>query len=80
MQLITEPRRGSLAPQAQDDDSLLSANQTRARIGGVSTMCIWRWVRDERVKFPPPIKINNRNYWRLGDLRAWQAEHAQKAA
>ena len=28
---------------------------------GVSTMTIWRWVRDGRL--PPPQKINGRNYW-----------------
>jgi predicted DNA-binding transcriptional regulator AlpA len=39
-------------------------------------MCIWRWMRDPRVQFPAPVKINRRNYWRLGDLRRWQAERA----
>jgi predicted DNA-binding transcriptional regulator AlpA len=63
-----------------DDDALLTSDTTRARIGGVSTMCIWRWMRDPRVQFPLPIKINRRNYWRLGDLRRWQAEQAQRAA
>jgi len=57
-----------------DDDVLLNAQQTRARVGNVSAMCIWRWIRDDRVKFPPPTKINRRNYWRLGDLRRWQAQ------
>jgi predicted DNA-binding transcriptional regulator AlpA len=57
-----------------DDDVLLTAAQTRARVGCVSAMCIWRWMRDARVQFPVPVKINNRNYWRLGDLRRWQAE------
>jgi predicted DNA-binding transcriptional regulator AlpA len=63
-----------------DDDVLLTAAQTRARVGHVSAMCIWRWMRDPRVQFPAPIKINNRNYWRLGDLRRWQAARVQKAA
>lgn len=59
-----------------DDDDLLTSTQTRARIGGVSAMCIWRWMRDDRVRFPPPIQINKRNYWRLGDLRRWQTARA----
>jgi hypothetical protein len=42
-------------------------------------MCIWRWMRDPRVRFPAPVKINNRNYWRVGDLRRWQAERAAEA-
>ncbi len=63
-----------------DDDTLLTSNQTRARVGGVSHMCLWRWMRDERVLFPQPIQINRRNYWRLGDLRRWQAARTQKVA
>ena len=63
-----------------DDDTLLTSNQTRARVGNVSHMCIWRWVRDERVQFPAPVQINRRNYWRLGDLRRWQAAQAEKKA
>jgi predicted DNA-binding transcriptional regulator AlpA len=43
-------------------------------------MCVWRWMRDARVMFPTPVKINNRNYWRVGDLRQWQAERVTKAA
>jgi predicted DNA-binding transcriptional regulator AlpA len=39
-------------------------------------MCIWRWMRDPRVQFPAPLKINGRNYWRIGDLRRWQADRA----
>jgi predicted DNA-binding transcriptional regulator AlpA len=63
-----------------DDDALLTSAQTRARMGGVSTMCIWRWMRDPRVRFPHPVKINSRNYWRIGDLRRWQAESVTKPA
>jgi len=28
---------------------------------GVSTITVWRWVRDHRLE--PPKKINGRNYW-----------------
>jgi predicted DNA-binding transcriptional regulator AlpA len=67
-------------PLALNDDVLLTGTQTRARVGGVTTMCIWRWMRDPRVQFPQPIRINSRNYWRLGDLRRWQAERVAKVA
>src|SRR6476661_6274397 len=63
-----------------DDDAWLTSAQTRGRTGNVSNMCLWRWMRDERVRFPAPVKINGRNYWRLGDLRRWQAEQAAKGA
>jgi predicted DNA-binding transcriptional regulator AlpA len=74
---IREPRRARDPPL--DDDLFLTSRQTRARVGGVSAMCIWRWIRDPRVQFPAPVKINHRSYWRLGDLRRWQAERASKS-
>lgn len=77
-QEYTKSRKASQAPV--DDDTLLTSAQARARVGGVTAMCIWRWMRDPRVVFPPSIKINSRNYWRLGDLRRWQAERVTKAA
>jgi predicted DNA-binding transcriptional regulator AlpA len=79
LQTITSSQAVKTTPAA-DDDTLLTSNQTRARVGNVSNMCIWRWMRDERVLFPQPIQINRRNYWRLGDLRRWQAARTQKAA
>ncbi len=72
----TEVRKASRPEPPLDDDVLLTAAQTRARVGGVSAMCIWRWMRDPRVQFPAPTRINRRNYWRLGALRRWQAERA----
>jgi len=32
---------------------------------GVTTMTVWRWVRDGRL--PQPEKINGQNYW-SGDV------------
>lgn len=75
-QVHPELRRQS-APDL-DDEALLNSAQTKARCGNVTDMCIWRWLRDPRVQFPQPVKINKRNYWRLGDLRAWQAEHRSR--
>ena len=81
MQTVEAIERRKAKPQPTlDDDSLLTSAQTRARCGGVSTMCVWRWMRDERVQVPGPVKINGRNYWRLGDLRQWQAAQRGKAA
>jgi predicted DNA-binding transcriptional regulator AlpA len=79
LQTVETSRALAIASSA-DDDTLLTSNQARARVGNVSHMCIWRWIRDERVQFPQPIQINRRNYWRLGDLRRWQAERIQKVA
>lgn len=51
------------------DDVLVTSRQVRARIGGVTAMCVWRWTRDG--KFPAPMRINGRNYWRASVVRAW---------
>jgi hypothetical protein len=34
--------------------------QVRARYGGVSDMTLWRWLHDEQLGFPQPIRINGR--------------------
>ena len=78
------PVAPGIAPQSPrappaEDEVLLTGTQTRARFGDVSAMCIWRWMRDPHVQFSAPIKINARNYWRLGDLRRWHAERIAKA-
>lgn len=73
-------------PQAKptqliDDDTLLTSAQVRARVGGVSNMCIWRWTRDERVQFPAPdVVINSRKYWYAATIRRFNAGRAVKAA
>jgi predicted DNA-binding transcriptional regulator AlpA len=68
------------ASTATDDDTLLTSAQVRGRIGGVSTMCIWRWLRDPKVQFPQPVRIGGkaRNYWRLGDIRDWQMRQTKQ--
>lgn len=42
---------------------LLTARQLRTKLGGVSNMTIWRWMHNPSLDFPPPIKLNRRNYW-----------------
>jgi predicted DNA-binding transcriptional regulator AlpA len=56
----------------QDTQTYLPAAQVRARYG-VSDMSLWRWLKNEDLAFPHPIRINNRRFWRLSDLRAWEA-------
>jgi hypothetical protein len=64
-----------------DDETLLTTAQTRVQVGGVSTMCLWRWQRDPRVNFPAPdMTINRRNYWYVGTIRRWKASQVRAAA
>jgi hypothetical protein len=67
-------------PLPLDDETLLTSAQVRRRYGDCSAMCIWRWQRDEYVRFPAPVKINTRNYWTLGSLRRWDAEREAQLA
>ena len=49
-----------------------NAGQVRARYGGVSDMTLWRWLHDEELRFPQPIRINGRRFWKEDDLTAWE--------
>jgi predicted DNA-binding transcriptional regulator AlpA len=50
----------------------LQSSAVRTRYG-VSDMTIWRWLHRGDLGFPVPIRINNRRFWRLTDLEAWEA-------
>jgi predicted DNA-binding transcriptional regulator AlpA len=49
-------------------DRLINRRELRQRIP-VSDMSVWRWIR--AGIFPAPLKINNRNYWRLNEVLAF---------
>jgi predicted DNA-binding transcriptional regulator AlpA len=57
----------SSSPQAY-----LPAALVRARYG-VSDMSLWRWLRDDALGFPHPIRINKKRFWKLTDLESWEA-------
>lgn len=46
----------------------------------ISPATFWRWIKNG--KFPKPVKMGaNSTFWRVGDVRAWMADHlAQSAA
>ena len=43
---------------------------------GVSTRSVERWQRDSKLDFPKPILINNRKYWPLSSIEAWERKRA----
>ncbi|MGH6866402.1 MAG: helix-turn-helix transcriptional regulator [Methyloceanibacter sp.] len=53
-------------------ERFLPSAAVRARYS-VSDMSLWRWLRDEALAFPQPIRINGRRFWRLADLEEWEA-------
>jgi hypothetical protein len=36
-------------------------------------MTLWRRLHDERLKFPRPVVVNGRRYFKLSDIEAWEA-------
>lgn len=59
------------------DESLIAGRPLRKLLGNCSEMHIWRLLNEEKYQalaFPKPIKINDRNYWRLGAIRHWIRE------
>ena len=71
----SELREASLAPAVADDEVLLTATQVCTRLGGISLMTLWRWLKSDVVRFPrPTLVLNSRRYWSAGSIRRWLAE------
>ncbi len=58
-------------------EDMLPAAQVLARYQ-VSDMTLFRWLKDARLSFPQPIRINGRRYWRLADLQAFEVRQAAR--
>jgi predicted DNA-binding transcriptional regulator AlpA len=50
----------------------LNAAQVRERYGGISDMTLWRWLRDGKLAFPRPHRINRLRYWKVSELLEWE--------
>lgn len=61
-------------PQVSEDAGriYLNATQVRTRYGGISDMALWRWLQDNDLGFPQPIRINGRRFWLVSNLVAWE--------
>jgi len=59
--------------------TFLPASQVRIRYG-VSDMTLWRWLRNEQLNFPRPLRINGRRFWKRTDLESWEASRAAESA
>jgi hypothetical protein len=80
-QECAELRTASQPADPLNDDFMMDSATTRAICGGVSNMCLWRWTRDPRVRFPAPdLVINGRRYWKVTTIRRWKAERVAKQA
>lgn len=43
-------------------DQLVLDTNVAKEFGGVSLMTLYRWTKDPRLGFPPPIKIRTKNF------------------
>lgn len=62
-----------------EDEVYLTSSQLKRRYGNCSDMALWRWLRRPGLGFPQPIKIGDRRYWKLSDLRAFEVRRATPA-
>ncbi len=61
-----------------DTDRFLTGPQVQDRYGKTS-VTLWRWINNDEMGFPKPMKVNRLNYWRLSDLIAWEAAQVEMA-
>lgn len=50
---------------------LINSAAVRDICGGISDMSLWRWLNDPKMKFPKPVVIQRRRYWREADVMQW---------
>jgi predicted DNA-binding transcriptional regulator AlpA len=78
---LSESQDASLTPVTAEDDLLLTTQQVCARLGGISSMTLWRWLGSDTVRFPQPtLRVNKRRFWSAGTIRRWLAEHCSEPA
>jgi predicted DNA-binding transcriptional regulator AlpA len=56
-----------------DEIKWLTGPQLRQRFS-ISAVGLHRWLNDERLQFPQPVKIRERLFWRLGDIEAFEKQ------
>jgi predicted DNA-binding transcriptional regulator AlpA len=74
MPLVLSDQR-SPYPAAEENDRFLNSKQVRARYADASDMWLWRRLNDES-NFPKPLHIENRRFWKLSELVAWERHRA----
>jgi len=50
---------------------LITAATVCDRLGGVSRMTLWRWLRDPTIDLPTPVYIKHRRYWLEHEIEAY---------
>ncbi len=46
----------------------------------ITEMTLWRWLKDDKLDFPKPMKIRRLRFWDPADLDAFDTRQRGKAA
>ncbi|MBY4589459.1 DNA-binding protein [Rhizobium redzepovicii] len=46
----------------------------------ITPVSLYRWERDERLRFPQPMVVNRRKLFKVVELVAWERERAKERA
>lgn len=76
---MTPKERKRRAP-TDAGDVYLSSKQVSERYGNTTSMSLWRWLNDADMRFPKPLVIRRRRFWKLSELVAWEKKRAVEAA
>lgn len=61
------------------DEVMMTAAQLCARYGSITPMTLYRWLKDTRLGFPQPLRINHQRYWKASEIVAWESAHARQS-
>lgn len=65
---MAKAKSKAAAKRAGGGRALINSGETMRRLGGISSMTLWRWEKANVV--PPPIIIRRRRYWWDDDIDA----------
>jgi hypothetical protein len=64
---------------AQEAPDELVPDPEVCREFNVTAMTLWRWDRDVKLKFPPPVQIRRRNFRSRRQLELFKTQLMRKA-
>ncbi|UXT56945.1 helix-turn-helix domain-containing protein [Agrobacterium fabrum] len=56
----------------------LTAKEVCQRYGRISDMTLHRWLRDDRLNFPRPVRIGGLRFFDLAELAAYDEQSKER--
>ena len=76
---VTDAAPGEPISIAAGRDAFLPASGVWNRYG-ITSMTLFRWLRDEKLGFPRPVYIGRFRFWRVSELEAFEAARPRVSA